>query len=142
MSRSRAARGFAATTVIVILLMLVVFGTVMVVTSSTQQAGSALDLQSAKAYQAARAGVEFGIYRALQAGSCAASTTIAHTGNLAGFSVTVTCTSTLHNEAGTDVTLYQITSSGCNQPDPNCPVAGAPGAFYVERQLRVTAGSN
>jgi len=122
--------------------MLSVFGAVLVATSSTQQAGSALDIQSAKAYQAARAGLEFGMYQALQAGSCAAGTTIAHTGSLSGFSVTVNCTSSVHNEAGSDVTMYQVTASACNQPDPNCPATGTPGSFYVERQLRVTVGSN
>jgi hypothetical protein len=38
--------------------------------------------------------------------------------------------------------MYQVTASACNQPDPNCPAVGAPGSFYVERQLRVTVGSN
>jgi MSHA biogenesis protein MshP len=138
----RNARGFAATTVIVIVAMLAVFGIALVVTTTTQQQSAVSDLQSARAYQAARAGLEFGIYQSLVNGTCAASTTIGLSGDLAGFRVTVTCTSSSHTEVSTVVNMFQITATGCNLAAGACPAATPPDANYVERQLRVTAGSS
>ena len=133
----RRPRGFATTTVIVILVMLAVFGAALVTTVVTQQAGTALDIQSAKAYQSARAGIEFGIYQALQASSCVA-TNIDLPVNLSGFRVTVGCTSLgAHTEGTTTTTMYEITATGCNDL-AGCP--GTLGANYVERQLRVVVG--
>jgi MSHA biogenesis protein MshP len=138
----RRGNGFAATTVIVILVMLAVFGVALVATTTTQQQSAVTDLQSARAYQAARAGLEFGIYQSLVAASCAASTTIALSGDLAGFRVTVTCSSTSHTEAGATVNMFEVAATGCNLSAGTCPAATPPDANYVERQLRVTVGSN
>jgi len=128
----------------VILVMLAVFATVLVVTSATQQSGSVLDHQSARAYRSARAGAEFGAYQSLvsgAAGCAAANTTFQLEGTLSEFRVTVSCTTTTHNEAGTDVSMFQVTATACTLTAGTCPAA-TPTAFYVERELRLTVGSN
>lgn len=132
------ARGFATGTVIAILVMLAVFGTALVTTITTQSGGAGLDIQSARAYQAARAGLEFGMYQALRAASCG-TTNINLTGALNGFRVKVECSSNSHTEGATTTVMYDITATGCNDTTA-CP--GTVGPNYVERQLRVTVGSN
>lgn len=130
-------RGFATTTVILILVMLAVFGTALVTTVLTQQSAASLDIQAARALQAARAGIEFGVYKALRESSCA-GTSIDLGGGLSGFRVTVSCTSTGHSEGNAAVTMYRVTANGCNDA-AGCP--GTPGPTYVERELTaVVAG--
>lgn len=141
----RSERGFAMAVVIAILAGLAIFGASIVVVSTTQQAGSALDLEGARAYHAARGGVEWGVYHVLRPGfgGCAGidGKSVAYGGNLAGFRVTLACTSSVHEEASANVTLFDITATACN--DAACPTASAPPApYYVERRLRVTVGSN
>lgn len=139
MSRRPAARGFAMITVIAVLGILVVLGGALVLLSTTQHAGAALDMQGVRAYHAARGGVEWGLYQVLRnASTCAgvSGQTVVFGGNLSGFSATLQCVSTAHEEGSAPVTLFTIVSTGCNQPA--CPAA--PSAAYVERQLRVTVG--
>lgn len=131
--------------VIGLLVALAVLGTSMVVVSTTQQSGAALDLQGIKAYHAARGGLEWGVYHVLRTGfgGCGGinGRVIAYGGNLTGFRVALTCAPTVHQEGLAAVTMFAITATGCN--DGACPTASAPPpAFYVERQLRVTIGSN
>jgi MSHA biogenesis protein MshP len=110
-------RGFAIVSAIFILVVLGALGAFIVNVSTNQQIGSALDVQGVRAYQAARAGVEWGIYRvqatpaynfsygtpAVAVGSanpntrlCPASPSsfVPAAPTLAGFTVTVTCTAT------------------------------------------------
>jgi MSHA biogenesis protein MshP len=133
----RRCSGFAALTAVFVVVVLGGLGTALVFFSSAQQRSSAFDLEGAHAYQAARAGLEFGLYQALTASSCAASTNITPTGVLAPYGVNVACTATTHDEGGTTVTMYQITATACNRA--TCPAAVD--ASYVERQLRMVAGS-
>jgi MSHA biogenesis protein MshP len=56
-------RGFAIVSAIFILVVLAVLGAAMVTISTSQQIGSAQDLQSTRAYQAARAGIDWGLYQ-------------------------------------------------------------------------------
>ncbi len=135
-------KGFATTVVVVILVMLAVLGTAVFSLSSTQQSTVARDILGSRAYQAARAGTEWGIYRALNAASCAASTSFALPGALSEFTVTVQCTSNPHTEVSTVVTMYAITATACNFSGGSCPMASPPNPNYVERQLRVSVGSN
>jgi MSHA biogenesis protein MshP len=136
-SRKRGAgsgqKGFALVTAIFILVVLAGLGAAMVTISTSQHTTVAMDIQSARAYQAARAGIEWGAYQALQtplpAGftcpmlpAAAASYVMAFTGTpLAGFSDTVTCNSTVHTVGANTVTVYMITSTAtygvANTPD-------------------------
>ena len=131
--------------VIAILSAIAIFGASAVLVSTTQHAGAALDLEGAKAYHAARGGLEWGVYHVLRPGfgGCAGihNKVVAYAGNLASYRVTLGCTSSVHEEGAASVTMYAITATACN--DSACPTASAPPPpFYVERQLRVAIGSN
>jgi len=135
-----AQRGFSLVSAIFLLVVIAALGTFAVTLSTTQQQSSALDVMGARAYQAARAGIEWGAYQALpQSGAAFAtacrpgptSQVIAPLPNtLAGFSVNVQCASTAHSEASATVTIYQLTSTA-TQGTPATP-------GYVERQMTVT----
>jgi MSHA biogenesis protein MshP len=111
--------------------------------SGSQQAASAMDLIGVRVYQAARSGAEWGVWNALKGSAyCAAGTDTqtlaagAMPGGLAGFAVTVACTTSSHAEAGAAVQFYNVTATACNQGS-TCPAA-SPGANYVERQVTMT----
>ena len=105
---------------------------------ASQQIGSALDVQGVRAYYAARSGVEWGLYRQLQASSCAASSSFVPTAStLSGFTVTVTCVATPDANGGP--TIYTVTATACSQPNAGaCPNTVNPGSLYIERRLTVT----
>lgn len=133
-------RGFALVTAIFLLVVLAGLGAAIVSVSTMQHVGSALDVQGASAYQAARAGVEWGVYRQLRNGVCnSAQASFVPTAPLLNvFTVTVTCTPTTYSGATPNITVYQVQSTACNQPSAgSCPGTGG-GMNYVERQLRVS----
>lgn len=131
-------RGFAILTAIFILVVLAVLGAFILNVSSSQQIGSALDVQGVRAYQAARAGIEWGAYRQMRDGVCAAATNfVPAAATLAGFTVSVTCVATADANGGP--TVYTVTATACNQPAVGaCPNTAAAGALYVERRLTTT----
>lgn len=132
--RDSAQRGFSLVSAIFLLVVLSALGAAMVSFSTSQQQTQAMDILSVRAYQAARAGVEWGAYQALRnSGACAANTTLpALAGTLADFNVTVSCAAVVANETSTAtgiVTIYNLTATA---------LRGAPGqADYVERQIHV-----
>jgi MSHA biogenesis protein MshP len=150
MRSGRQQRGFliiAGIFLIVVLAGLAVYlGTV----TSTSQAASAADLNSARAYQAARAGAEWAVYLILDpeaagsnAGSleiqCAggsASRTLALGSTLPEFSVAVSCTSTAFTEGATALRTYAIEATACNAPP--CPNTATTNTTYVERKVSLT----
>lgn len=129
-----------------IALFVIILGAVLAVSiavlSGTQQLGAAQDLLSSRAYQAARAGAEWGVHHALRMGGATCGT-IGPAGQtfavsaIAGFSVTVTCIESSHNEAGQATSMYVITATACN-----CPTAGPGNPAYVERQVQVVVGTD
>lgn len=128
-------RGFSLVSAIFLLVVIAALGTFAVTLSTTQHQSAALDVMGARAYQAARAGIEWGAYQVLQGGgACAANTNMpAGTlgGTLNGFAVNVACTSTPpYTEATLPVTIYQLTSTATQGTvaTPN----------YVEREMAVT----
>ena len=111
--------GFALVTAIFILVVLAGLGAAMVTISTSQHTTVALDIQSTRAYQSARAGIEWGAFQALQTPlptgfTCpllpAAPASYSMT-PIAGFTTTVTCNSTTHSEGANTVTLYALTST-------------------------------
>lgn len=131
--------GFTMLTAIFLLVILAVLGAALVSVSGQQQMGSAMDLLGARAYQAAKAGVEWGAFQSLRNNSCSAvptSLTFAGT-TLADFTTVVTCARSTADESGATVTIDQIIATACNQAP--CP-SPAPGANYIERQLTIVVG--
>ena len=97
-----AERGFSLVSAIFLLVILAALGAAIVNVSTVQHMASALDLMGAQAYQAARAGSEWGLYR-LPDGAGVPIATIPSRlicihfalpagASLCGFTVTVTCT--------------------------------------------------
>ena len=127
--------GFAIVSAIFIVVALAALGAFVAVVSSTQHLGSALDIDGARAYQSARAGIEWGVANALQ-GNCAAASNI---GPLNGMAMTVECSALASgnaDEAGL-LAIYAITATACNLPaGAACPgVAGA--SNYIERRMTI-----
>lgn len=129
---ARRARGFAAIVAVFILVVLGGMGAVLVSVFSGQQRASAFDALGIQAYQAARAGIEVGAYRALN-GTCAGTTF-----TLAPFTVDVQCSPTSHEEAGATIDVFHIVATACNRG--SCPASAD--ASYVERQLRATVADS
>ena len=145
MTAARRQGGFGAIAAIVVLVILAVLAAAIVSLATTQQITVAQDVQSARAWQAARAGNEWGLYQALRSGSCAAANTL-DLRSSTGFYVTVSCKSWPYNEGesvpGTQnqVIVYRIVAIACPVSDCSAVAAGtaaAPG--YVERRRVVVA---
>jgi MSHA biogenesis protein MshP len=112
--------------------------------TSMQLQSSSLDQGGSSAYQAARAGIEWGVYQALINTSCATVPVSFSPGaGLAKFTVSVICTKSNTNEVGYPY-IYTLTATSCNQPLAGaCPNAGAVGSLtYIERQLTVILTGN
>lgn len=131
-------RGFALFTAIFILVVLAALGAFILNISSSQQIGSALDMQGVRAYHAARAGIEWGLYQQLQGGvACPAGNFVPPAATLSGFTVSVTCVATADAHGGP--TVRELTATACNRPNAGaCPNTVTPGTLYVERRLTVT----
>lgn len=138
MFRSRQ-RGAALMTAIFLLVVIGALIAYLLKMSGLQHSSIALDVLGARAYQASRAGVDWGVYRALRDNSCVGSASFALTGGLSEFTVTVDCTDTPYTEVdSTAKHVYLIRATACNRPNAGaCP--GTPGPFYVERQLQALA---
>lgn len=126
-------------TAIFLILVIAVLGAYIASVATTQHTTATLDLQGAKAYQAAYAGVQWGAYQALRVPSCAGSTSFALPGGLAGFAVKVDFTSYSYTESGVTRNICRVTSTGCNFPTGGNTCAGNQGnGYYVERQIEAT----
>lgn len=133
----RAESGFVLPTAIFLLVILAALGGYMVSLSRTSQLSSALDIQGGRAYQAARAGIEWAAWQSIQnaaAYGCAtagsSSDVINLSADLAGFTTTVACSSTTFDEAGNTVRMYSITATAAS--------GEAESSDYVERVLTAT----
>lgn len=137
-STIRTQRGVGIVTAIFLLVVLAALGVAIASVYSAQQTSSALDVMGTRAYLAARAGAEWGIYRQRIDNSCVSSATFAMPAGttLSEFSVTVTCTPLTEH----GITRYRVISTACNQPGP----AGCPNASdhpdYVARVIDVRFG--
>ncbi|MDO8464483.1 MAG: pilus assembly PilX N-terminal domain-containing protein [Gallionella sp.] len=144
-------RGFSLISAIFLLVVIAALGTFAVTLSTTQQQSAALDALGSRAYQAARAGIEWGAIQITHSGVAGvdkwfatqcqnssslhvtASQPVLPTGTqLSVFSVGVTCGAT--SAVGDTLNwVYELTStaSGIEGASPGSP-------DYVERQIRVT----
>ncbi|MGK5037733.1 pilus assembly PilX family protein [Janthinobacterium sp. LB3P118] len=131
----RPPRGFSIVTAIFLLVVLSALGVALLSISTMQHAESALDVQGARAYQAARAGMEWGVYRQRVDGKCVASSDFALPANSAlnGFRVTVRCT-----QAAGALPRFQVIATACNQPVGGvCATANATNnPDYVQRVVQ------
>ena len=131
MRRERRDSGFGLVSALFLLVVLSAAAAFMLNLGGAQRTTVNLAIQGAKAFHAARSGVEWGIYRLATDGVCFTATNLnlAEAG-LNGFTVNVTCASSDHTEATTTATVYQIVAIA---------EQGAYGSQdYARRRLRVT----
>ena len=134
--RPSAESGFVLPSAIFLVVILAALGGYMVTLSRTSHMSGALDIQGSRAYQAARAGIEWAAWQVVDPQGlqptptpCPVSpSTVTLTGTLAAFNVSVTCTRTLVMDGATQVAVYQVTSTA---------TSGLPGTVdYVDRQIQ------
>lgn len=133
-----AQRGFSLIMAIFLIVVMAGMAVFLARVSSMQYHASALDEEGILAYQAARAGIEWGAYNARKVAvypcpGAADPDTLTLSGALANYTVSVTCVKTTATEGSTlgNVILYKITSTAKNGNSPA-------GDYYVERQLQAT----
>lgn len=123
-------RGFALVAAVFVVVVLALLGIMMATIGGMQRATTAAAVQGARAYHAARSGIEWGAYQATETASCAASTAFPPVTGHEGFSVTVECSATAHREHGDDLNIFVITATATS------------GSFgdsdYVSRRIQVT----
>ena len=136
--------GFSLISAIFLLVVVTLLGAYVATLSSNQHIAEALDVEGARAYQAARAGVDWGAWQILQAPgggfrtSCDGATYAAPfsqplaglAGTLSGFAVQVQCGSAATTEAGVNIRVYRLTVTASK--------GNLGSLFYVERQLQAT----
>jgi len=147
--RMNSQRGFTMMSMLFILVALAALGVALASLSQRQQLGSAGEMASAKAYQAALAGLEWGSYQVLRGGAqppCFANRNIALPDQLSDFTVTVTCAR--NPAAGTTVdgeailAFYVVQATACNITSAGtCPNGATTEPTYAERQLSRTLSS-
>jgi MSHA biogenesis protein MshP len=141
-------RGFSIMTAIFLVVVLGLLGVFIVFVTGLQQSSQQIDLQGVRAYQAARAGVEWAAFQvldpnnSLNSASCSAlpscpgggsgTTTTLPTlaGSLSPFAVGVKCDETSTTEGNRQVKVFKIVSTAST---------GTPGtAGYVNREVQAT----
>lgn len=142
--RAKLQQGFSLVTAIFLLVVLGSLGALMTTFLGLQQQSSVLDTLGSRAYQAARAGVEWSAFQIAQSGvaggafaaACQAGTASAPApmpGTLAEFGVNVQCNAASSVEGANTVWVYDITAtaSGVNGATPGK-------ADYAEREIRAS----
>jgi MSHA biogenesis protein MshP len=112
--------GVGIVTAIFLLVVLAGLGVAMVGLFTAQQTSSILDLQGARAYQAARAGMEWGLFQRTRNGQCAAMSKVPMPAGttLSGFTVVVSCV----QSGNAAVPQFRLSAVACNlaDSDGNC----------------------
>jgi len=133
-------QGFSLVTAIFILIVLAALGAYIVTVGGTNRATSTAALQGARAYQAARSGINWSIFmintaadgRTKCMNDINGSNFTLNTPGLNGFSINTLCSFTSHSQQGSNnVTVYSITStatSGGNYGDLD----------FVQRRITAT----
>lgn len=122
--------GFALVAAIFLVVVLALLGIFLVRVSGVQNQTVNVALLGARAFEAARTGIEWGAFQALNAASCTTTTLNLTEGGLNGFDVDVTCTSSTHSETGDTYDIYLIEAVASDG------TYGTPD--YVSRRMQAT----
>jgi MSHA biogenesis protein MshP len=107
----RTERGMSLMVAIFLIVVIAVLSAMAISVGTAASSSTGRQLQADRAWAAARAGLEWGAYRALVQGSCVGSTTLNLTQSvLNGFTVTVTCTRSNHNEGPVSYSVFDVTA--------------------------------
>ncbi len=136
--RRRFQTGFAAITAIFLVVILAALGGFMLSFSNTEQLTAAQDIKGARAYWAARAGVEWAMVAIPPVPALCASaspTTIASPpapASIDGHAIVITCIGNTFSESGVNRTIFRI--------EARASAGGTPGNIgYVERSVSASA---
>ncbi len=139
--RPSAESGFVLPSAIFLVVILAALGGYMVALSRTSHISGALDIQGARAYQAARAGIEWAAWQVVQNPAFVCTPTFSEVaspsavplaGTLGAFTVEVSCDPFGPYTDGDPVTVYRVTSRARS---------GVPDSVdYVERQIQGSFG--
>ena len=145
--RHKIQRGFSLVSAIFLLVVIATLGTFAVTLSTTQHQSAAMDVMGSRAYQAARAGIEWQAYYVVNSASnaasavpqCGANSLGTLLGTLSPFAVTVNCSAASHPE-GTDalgatnyIWIYDVSAVAVTVGSPGDP-------NYIERVISVKMG--
>jgi MSHA biogenesis protein MshP len=146
-NRSPGQRGFALMMAVFMIVTLAAIAVYLLTVSTGQIQATTQDEQGARAYRAARTGIDWGAYQILRnsggtfATACAggsASNTLTFTApQLNGFRSQIACSLVgSETEGSVTVKIYLLTATGCNASPASC--GSSLGPTYVERQLQLT----
>lgn len=121
-------RGFSIVTAIFLLVVLAALGVFAVRINTLQQQGVTEGLRAAQAFHAARSGVEWAAYRALNGGTCAPTTLSLAEGGTQGFTVTIACSVSTHVEGTSTIHVWLL--------DVRAEAGVFGGPDYVSRRLQ------
>lgn len=96
-------------TAIFLLVVLAALAAFIVTISAVQHTTVSAAVHGARAYQAARTGIEWGIYQALNPPGCFAPTTFSPPG-FSGFQVDVSCIASAHQESGASYQVFRVSA--------------------------------
>ena len=142
----RRAAGFTLVSVVCIVVVLAALGAAITKVSTREHLGSAAEVESARALQAARAGIEWAAFQVLRnpappaaAPACFSTSSFTAAG-LSSYTITVSCNRTTGTDGSTALVFYQLTANACNTPSSGaCPNSStAPANTYIERQVSWT----
>jgi MSHA biogenesis protein MshP len=141
-------RGFSIITAIFLLVVLSFLGIAMVSFSTSQHQSSAMDIMGSRAYQAARAGIEWQAHYVVNSdlnasapvSQCGANNYLGTLGGtLSPFAVKVNCAAASYVEGASTIWIYDVSAVACTEAV--CPSASStPGPNYVERIISVKMG--
>ena len=122
-------RGFSLIAAVFLLVVVAALVIYMANIGVVQQTTLLYGVQGARASQAARSGIEWGIHRAIVGNSCVGSTSFTDVA-FAGFNIEVQCTRTVHFEGATQVDTFNLSSIASS---------GVYGTLdYVQRRLQAS----
>jgi MSHA biogenesis protein MshP len=136
-------QGFGVIAIMVVLVMLAGMAAAVVRLGWSSQANTSQDLLALRATQAARSGIEWGVYQALRGTwtACSGATQTLDLSADLGMHVTVTCARNTYNEGESSpgvanvVSVYTINAVACTAA--TCPDnTAAVGPYYAERAMQ------
>lgn len=136
-----AERGFALVAALFVMIVIALVVLAMARLSANQHGSNSLAIQQARAYQTARAGLEWGIHTVTRPGTVDCSgfgsnpfNVLLAGSNLSEFAVQVSCSVTAYAENGGTRYIYQLTATAQNGSPATRP-------DYAYRQLSATVES-
>lgn len=126
----RSQSGFTLITALFLLIVVALLSVYMINFRNVQQSTVVFGQQGARAMLAAHSGLEWGIYDSVVNGLCAPSSFTATGTALSAFTISVSCTSSMHTEGAVLITTYRLTSTA--------QTGGYGTLDYVYRSLQAT----